>query len=154
MANICRLYSACVSSIIRITYIPQMLVSTDSTWAITGAMYWSVIETNIGILAASIPSWKVLVKRYMPRLLGSSFAYGSGKQGMHGSGFQLPSLSQKSRATSKPLQVGSTDATVEAHSFATRSKKHNFEDDRSSDEEVLFSPGRIGVKTEIHMQID
>ncbi|CRK36896.1 hypothetical protein BN1708_007235 [Verticillium longisporum] len=65
-------YSACVSSIIRITYIPQMLVSDDPTWAITGAMYWSVIETNIGILAASIPSYKAIAKRYAPRLLGTS----------------------------------------------------------------------------------
>ncbi|KAK4115452.1 hypothetical protein N656DRAFT_694574, partial [Canariomyces notabilis] len=62
---------ACVSSIIRITYIPQMLASTDQTWTIAGAMYWSVIETNVGILAASIPSYKPLVKRYAPRLLGS-----------------------------------------------------------------------------------
>ena len=65
--------SACLSSIIRITYIPNMLYSEDQTYAITGAMYWSVIETNIGILAASIPSFKVIAKRYSPRLLGSSY---------------------------------------------------------------------------------
>lgn len=35
-------------------------------------MYWSVIETNVGILAASIPSFKSLAKRYLPRLLGES----------------------------------------------------------------------------------
>ena len=36
-------------------------------------MYWSVIETNIGILATSIPSFKALAKRYIPRILGESY---------------------------------------------------------------------------------
>ncbi|KAJ9237779.1 hypothetical protein DTO166G5_3342 [Paecilomyces variotii] len=68
---------ACVSSIIRITYIPRMLSSPDSTYVISNAMYWSVIETNIGILAASIPSMKVVVVTFLPKLLlDSSYRYG------------------------------------------------------------------------------
>lgn len=68
---------ACVSSIIRITYIPRMLSSLDSTYVISNAMYWSVIETNIGILAASIPSMKVVVVTFLPKLLlDSSYRYG------------------------------------------------------------------------------
>ncbi|MCJ1414248.1 hypothetical protein MMC32_000574 [Xylographa parallela] len=63
---------ACISSIVRITFIPQMLVDPDATWAITAAMYWSVIETNVGILAASIPTFKPIAKRYFPRFLGES----------------------------------------------------------------------------------
>jgi hypothetical protein len=35
-------------------------------------MYWSVIEISIGILAASIPSFKAIFKRYLPRFLDSS----------------------------------------------------------------------------------
>ena len=62
--------SACLSSIIRITFLPRLLSSSDATYAISPAMYWSVIETNIGILAASIPSFKSLFKRYLPRLIG------------------------------------------------------------------------------------
>jgi len=58
-----------------------MLTSPDPTWAITQAMYWSVIETNIGILATSIPSFKALAKRYMPRFIGESSMGAS-----HGSG--------------------------------------------------------------------
>ncbi|KAJ6001482.1 hypothetical protein N7522_006709 [Penicillium canescens] len=68
---------ACVSSIIRITYIPAMLTSADFTYAISGAMYWSVIETNIGILAASIPSFKAIASRFLPRFIGE---YSSGKK--------------------------------------------------------------------------
>lgn len=98
--------SACISSIIRITFIPQMLVDPDATWVISGAMYWSVIELNIGILAASIPSYKTIAKRYAPRLLGTSSGGGSrshkkstGGSGMYKmSGFQKISNNQRSKS--------------------------------------------------------
>lgn len=71
-------FFACLSSIIRITYIPQMLApDADATWVISGAMYWSAIETNVAILAASFPSFKAIAKRYTPALLGSSNRGGS-----------------------------------------------------------------------------
>ncbi|MCJ1473090.1 hypothetical protein MMC13_001740 [Lambiella insularis] len=80
--------SACISSIVRITFIPLLLSDPDATWAITAAMYWSVIETNIGILAASIPSFKAIAKRYFPRLVGeySSRARASYYVPAHGRG--------------------------------------------------------------------
>lgn len=54
-----------------------MLKSADFTYAISGAMYWSVIETNVGILAASIPSFKAIASRFLPRLIGE---YSSGRK--------------------------------------------------------------------------
>ncbi|KKY16294.1 putative integral membrane protein [Phaeomoniella chlamydospora] len=75
---------ACISSIVRITTIPRMLSSSDSTYVISEAMYWSVIETNIGILAASIPSFKPLVKRYLPRILGEYSGSNRGRTGSNG----------------------------------------------------------------------
>ncbi|CAG8893508.1 unnamed protein product [Penicillium egyptiacum] len=53
------------------------LFSKDSTYAIRGAMDWSVIETNIGLLAASIPSFKAIASRFLPRFIGE---YSSGKK--------------------------------------------------------------------------
>lgn len=47
-----------------------MLTSPDSTYVISNAMYWSVIETNVGIFAASIPSFKAIASRFLPRLIG------------------------------------------------------------------------------------
>ncbi|RJE25029.1 integral membrane protein [Aspergillus sclerotialis] len=61
---------ACVSSIIRITYIPVMLSSPDATYVISEAMYWSVIETNVGIFAASAPSFTAIASRFLPRIIG------------------------------------------------------------------------------------
>ncbi|RSM10820.1 hypothetical protein CEP52_003390 [Fusarium oligoseptatum] len=126
---------ACVSSIIRITYIPPMLSSDDPTWVIAGAMYWSVIETNIGILAASIPSYKAIAKRYAPRLLGSS-----GMSSDKLSGFKPMPLGPMSRDRTAP----STTTKIE---FENRMNSR-LED--NSSEEVLVAPdGRIGVRTEI-----
>ncbi|CDM34842.1 hypothetical protein DTO013E5_3250 [Penicillium roqueforti] len=68
---------ACISSIIRITYIPAMLSSKDSTYVISGSMYWSVIETNVGIFAASIPSFKAIASHFVPRFIGE---YSSGNK--------------------------------------------------------------------------
>ena len=49
-----------------------MLKSDDPTYVIAPPFYWSVIESNIGVLAASIPSFKPLAKRFLPRLIGES----------------------------------------------------------------------------------
>ena len=49
-----------------------MLSSDDPTYVIAPPFYWSVIEINIGVLAASIPSFKPLAKRFLPRLIGES----------------------------------------------------------------------------------
>ncbi|KAJ4419478.1 hypothetical protein N0V82_004923 [Gnomoniopsis sp. IMI 355080] len=149
-------------------YIPQMLVSTDATWAIAGAMYWSVIETNIGILSASIPSWKVLAKRYVPRLLGSSNGRGgtSGKYNTGSGAYHLSSMGGGGGGggvgTAKAIRLPSTSATHETEvgvakkSFGAHvGKRGVVTRDDSSDEEALFTPtGRIGVKTEISMKFE
>ncbi|KPA36412.1 integral membrane protein [Fusarium langsethiae] len=125
---------ACISSIIRITYIPPMLTSTDPTWVIANAMYWSVIETNIGILAASIPSYKAIAKKYAPRLLGST-GISSNKL----SGFKQRPI--ELRGNSVP-GTGAPKST-----FETNIK--NGLGDNSSEEVLVMPSGQIGVKTDI-----
>lgn len=98
-------------------------------------MYWSVIETNIGILAASIPSYKAIAKKYAPRLLGSSGMSSSRKL----SGFKQMPLE---------LHGGSNPGTGAPKStFETNIK--NGLDDNSSEEVLVMPNGRIGVKTDI-----
>ncbi|KAL2757014.1 hypothetical protein ACRALDRAFT_1069684 [Sodiomyces alcalophilus JCM 7366] len=137
---------ACISSVIRITYIPAMLHSDDPTWDISGPMYWSVIETNVGILAASIPSYKSLAKRYAPRLLGSYARDGKI------SGFKMMPYG-KSNGSRKdgtvdgdPVNVSVLAAKGESR-FITHTKPGM--QDNSSEEELFTPSGRIGVKTEI-----
>lgn len=132
-----------------------MLTSDDATWAITGAMYWSVIETNVGILSASIPSWKVLAKRYVPRLLGSS---GRGTSGKQNSGFRLSSMGASGGGGAKPVRLHmARDTEMGGRKWlATHvGKRNGVTKEHSSDEEALCTPtGRIGVKTEISMKFE
>lgn len=142
-----------------------MLVSTDVTWSIAGAMYWSVIETNIGILSASIPSWKVLAKRFMPRLLGSSGHGTSGKHNISSGAFHLSSMGGGGGGGSSGAKAPRTQYSSTAHETEMGNAKKSFgvhiskrgavTRDDSSDEEALFTPtGRIGVKTEISMRFE
>ncbi|KAL2812643.1 hypothetical protein BJX63DRAFT_421689 [Aspergillus granulosus] len=132
---------ACVSSIVRITFIPEMLTSDDPTWAISGAMYWSVIEINIGILAASIPSFKAIASRFLPRLIGE---YSSGKHYVQrsGSGFskvrdhQTPGVGLNSLGSKNRTMVGTEINTAL---------------DRTSEERFIIPDGKIYAHTEIEI---
>lgn len=71
-----------------------MLSSPDATYVISGAMYWSVIETNVAIFAASAPSFKAIASRFLPRFIGEYSSrkrtgplYGNSYSKKHGSGF-------------------------------------------------------------------
>ncbi|KAL1638365.1 hypothetical protein SLS56_000173 [Neofusicoccum ribis] len=173
---------ACISSIIRISYIPQMLVSTDPTWAISGAMYWSVIETNVGIAAASIPSFKVIAKKYAPRLLGSYYEsqrYPSGAK--HSSKFSSGAFQKMGSQNGGASGLGSVTGagggaggaghaghgSVQLRSL-NRDAHDSFRDAKggiqtrieqdaasnSSEEALTLPDGRIGVRTQIVTQYE
>lgn len=120
-----------------------MLSSDNPTWVITGAMYWSVIETNIGILAASIPPYKALAKKYTPRLLGSSG--GSRKL----SNFKMASRTLGGTHGGQSVSATASTADKTGHDVHVKTVSPD-----NSSEEALFTPGRIGVKTEIVHQYE
>lgn len=66
-------------------------------------MYWSVIETNVGILAASIPSFKVIAKRYFPRLVGD---YSSSRHHACYSGVGVSGHGSGVRGSRGPRSIG------------------------------------------------
>ncbi|KAL8383468.1 hypothetical protein RB595_010594 [Gaeumannomyces hyphopodioides] len=164
---LCLGFVACLASVIRITFIPAMLASKDPTWDIAQPMYWSVIETNIGILASSIPSTKVIAKRHFPRLLGSSRGPTGGEAGGGGGGggeFQTiggswsgggsgTGASNNDKRGGKngaksPYYTDSICRDDDGHEMAAAPGQ-------SSDEEALTGrvpEGRIGVTT--HVQVD
>ncbi|KAJ5901880.1 hypothetical protein N7495_002408 [Penicillium taxi] len=134
---------ACVSSIIRITYIPNMLSSADYTYAISGAMYWSVIETNVGIFAASIPSFKAIASRFLPRFIGES-SNKDKKSGPWSSKSDVrknfTKFSNKEHITMQTMQR--IDNTV----VGTQIDAMN---DSSSEERIIVPDGKIFAQTEI-----
>ncbi|KAJ5224902.1 uncharacterized protein N7469_008405 [Penicillium citrinum] len=142
---------ACVSSIIRITYIPAMLTSADYTYAISGAMYWSVIETNVGIFAASIPSFKAIASRFVPRFIGE---YSSGRKygpwsgntdaRKYGSGFTK--VTDPNQITMGTMN-GREDTRAGTQIGATLN-------DNSSEERIIIPDGKIFTQTEIETTVE
>ncbi|MCJ1284378.1 hypothetical protein MMC26_003709 [Xylographa opegraphella] len=157
---------ACISSIVRITFIPQMLVDPDATWAITAAMYWSVIETNIGILAASIPTFKAIAKRYFPRFVGESSYAGNSylrrRTDKSGGSRSFP-FNKLEHTGSYPMNSrkgnDSTYATEELESgeqkergVHTRIEHKGVES--GSQERIVYPQGQIMAQTEITTHVE
>lgn len=127
-----------------------MLSSTDYTYVISGAMYWSVIETNVGILAASIPSFKAIASRFLPRLIGE---YSSGRKygawsgntdaRRYGSGFTK--VTDRNNITMGTLN-GDKNAKLGTQIGATTA-------DNSSEERII-PDGKILTQTEIETTIE
>ncbi|KAI3399744.1 hypothetical protein diail_5812 [Diaporthe ilicicola] len=165
-------FVACLSSIIRITFIPRMLETAGPT------QYWSAIETNVGILAASIPSFKAVAKRYAPGMLGSSNRGGSDyKLGGHNrSGGASQSLGANKLSRFQQLDKSRSGREVDIHAGGSSSHdggggssstqqradsrfKHGqstyHASENSSEEEIYLKrqpppQGKIGVRTDIN----
>lgn len=101
-------------------------------------MYWSVIEVNVGILAASIPSYKALVKKYFPFLLDITFSGGVREEaspGNRGKGYIYSNGSYLLDRTKN----GATNTTVTGG--------HNHLGSGSSSEEQIICPDGMIVRT-------
>ncbi|KAF2027850.1 hypothetical protein EK21DRAFT_39709, partial [Setomelanomma holmii] len=65
-------FFACAISIVRLEQIMAATKTTDASWASARTAYWSAIELNVGILCACLPTLRPIIKKYAPRLLGST----------------------------------------------------------------------------------
>ncbi|KAF2830025.1 hypothetical protein CC86DRAFT_179093 [Ophiobolus disseminans] len=65
-------FFACAISIIRLTDLYKYNGTLDPLWDSSAVAYWSVMELNVGILCACLPTLRPLIKQFAPRLLGST----------------------------------------------------------------------------------
>ncbi|KAM5346656.1 hypothetical protein ACJ41O_009661 [Fusarium nematophilum] len=80
-----------VTSIIRVSILPAMLTDLDATWAISWASVWIIVESNLIITCATMPTLRKFFKHVAPKLIGES-RYGSktGKSGKSGDNSKPP----------------------------------------------------------------
>jgi hypothetical protein len=123
-----------------------MLSSKDFTYAISGAMYWSVIETNIGIFAASIPSFKAIASRFLPRFIGE---YSSGKKYWSGTNTARRYGSGFTKVTDSR---NITLATINGKDEPTMGT--NIGAGSNSSEERIIPQGKIFTQTEIETTVE
>lgn len=156
--------------------LPQLSLYEHLADQLTPTQYWSAIESNVGILAASIPSFKALAKRYAPALLGSSNRGGSdyklGGGASHSAGASR-SLSTNKLAKFHMMDKSRSGREVDIHASGDDVRDdHQHQDGRTSrvkggqsggpynvednsSEEAIYMKrqpppeGKIGVRTDI-----
>lgn len=130
-----------------------MLSSPDATYVISGAMYWSVIETNVGIFAASIPSFKAIASRFLPRLIGEYSGQkkygpwsnsGEGRRYGYGSNF---SKVRDPHAITLGTMVGGEDGD-----YGTQVQTGY--QSNSSEERIIIPEGKILAQTHISTNVE
>ncbi|EEA19213.1 integral membrane protein (Pth11), putative [Talaromyces marneffei ATCC 18224] len=89
-----------ITSIIRITFIMEILHKADFTWAEATVCVWSAIELNFGIMCNCLVVLKPFARTFFPLLIPSSKGYSGGQS----DGVNLKSGSRrKQRSGSHPL---------------------------------------------------
>ncbi|KAF1943013.1 hypothetical protein EJ02DRAFT_502415 [Clathrospora elynae] len=66
-----------VVSIVRLQSLIQFSNSTNISWDYVPSSYWSILELDIGIICACMPSVRGLILRYFPKALSTRMTKGS-----------------------------------------------------------------------------
>ncbi|PNH48803.1 hypothetical protein VD0003_g8326 [Verticillium dahliae] len=61
------------TSVVRMVYLPSLLGSSDIPWVAAPANVWSFVEVNLFIICGSMPTFRKFLKRFAPKLMGSSY---------------------------------------------------------------------------------
>ncbi|KAM5357849.1 hypothetical protein ACJZ2D_015859 [Fusarium nematophilum] len=65
-----------ITSVIRLAILPPLLSTTDPNWLITWVLVWGIVELNLIITCASVPTLKKFLRHVAPKIIGES-RYGS-----------------------------------------------------------------------------
>ncbi|KAF9873915.1 integral membrane protein [Colletotrichum karsti] len=112
-----------VTSIVRVSLLPAMLTSLDQSWAISYASLWIIIEANLLIICAALPTLRRFLRHVAPKIIGES-TYGKGTKKTD------PGSKHLSRMT-----IGGTKGT------RNRNEYSEFDRDNSPETFVMTSVG-------------
>ncbi|KXH25986.1 integral membrane protein [Colletotrichum nymphaeae SA-01] len=113
-----------VTSIVRVSLLPAMLTSMDQSWVISWASLWIIVEANLVVICASLPTLRKFFRHVAPKIIGES-TYGKGTKTVGGTG-------------SKPMSrmtIGGTNGT------RNRAEYSQFDRDNNGEAFVMASMG-------------
>jgi hypothetical protein len=86
--------STCVTSIVRMVLLLPTLNDPDQPWGIAIASIWIGIEANLVIICCSLPTLRLFVRHFAPKLIGE-YSLGRSKPGAYGNTAGSHPLSNK-----------------------------------------------------------
>lgn len=118
-------HSACVASIVRVSYVKAMQANPDVTWTQASAAVWSCLELNLGILCNCLALLKPFVRRHMPFLAGSSAGAPTGGKPEPDSQKSDASFAARRSTKKKPWdRMGGGKHSYQLHSVGKPSDEH------------------------------
>ncbi|KAK0368713.1 integral membrane protein [Colletotrichum limetticola] len=127
------------TSIVRLTYLPPLLVSVDPSWDAAPANIWTFVEANLFVICGSMPTLRKFFKHFAPKLMGSSTNPSSYAVG----GYRMSYAHQRSTNAMKSRQRKQYEQFPdenEMHTFHSDRKRMNEEDPGFSS--VVVAGGR------------
>ncbi|KAI3539080.1 integral membrane protein [Colletotrichum abscissum] len=119
------------TSIVRLTYLPPLLVSVDPSWDAAPANIWTFVEANLFVICGSMPTLRKFFKHFAPKLMGSSTNPSSYAVG----GYRMSYAHQRSTNAMKSRQRKQYEQFPdenEMHTFHSDRKRMNEEDPPAS----------------------
>ncbi|CAM1501952.1 Fc.00g039360.m01.CDS01 [Cosmosporella sp. VM-42] len=73
-----------VTSIVRVSILPELLTNPDASWVVSWASVWIIVESNLLVICAALPTLRKFFRHVAPKLIGES-RYGSKTKTTEGS---------------------------------------------------------------------
>ncbi|KAH7327754.1 hypothetical protein B0I35DRAFT_472524 [Stachybotrys elegans] len=127
-----------VFTIIRLNSLLKFSKATNPTWEQYGVALWTIVELNVGIICACMPSMANMMKHFVPNLLSSSSKYSTGKRRYYIRSGPKDENNSGSKSTVQSLGTGICSLPKVASGAILQTQTFEIESD---DEERLF-PGR------------
>ncbi|KIW03797.1 uncharacterized protein PV09_05098 [Verruconis gallopava] len=114
----------CITSIVRLTTLLPTLTSVDQPWAVAIPSIWAGVEANLVIICCSIPSIRLFIRHFAPRLIGEYSFSRTRATGTSGNGRNTlgSMVHDKSKARSSYGRMGTSDADVDVELQSTAPK--------------------------------
>ncbi|KAJ9617141.1 hypothetical protein H2200_000862 [Cladophialophora chaetospira] len=113
----------CITSILRFTTLNIATAHTDVMWQSIPSSMWTVIEYNLGIIAASIPALRRPLAEMFPRLLGRIGGTSADRLPGNQGSYPTRAPSTISTASTKTSRFSSSYRGQEDHSFSQVDEK-------------------------------
>ncbi|RAH54756.1 integral membrane family protein [Aspergillus piperis CBS 112811] len=138
---------ACVAAIVKLSVLPNYGRTGDLLWDYSTLTIWVVVESNMGIIAGSLPTLKPLFKQFLGTYGSQTktrrYTYGSKKYRLQSLSPSYPQPSVRSRPLSvldpDDLDEGDPRAAQRNSKYGTTTTKYHYRDGSHTSEEYILT---------------